>query len=122
MAKRFIKVHTKLLMEAFCHKSGFVTIDGAITIAFQFINPLSSHNIMIGMRRNKHPSTLSLKSRKLFIHCFAPLRMLHCNFEAWRLQFRIVNLTSKSLNSSEGLRFRNTIFRSSDHRMSVGWN
>ena len=39
MAKRFIKVHTKLLMEAFCHKSGFVTIDGAITIAFLVYKP-----------------------------------------------------------------------------------
>ena len=120
-AECFIKIHTILLMKAFSHKSDLVTANWTINIPFQFVNPLAAHHILTGMRGNKYPSALSLKSLKLLIHCLGPLRILHCNFEAWRLQFCIVNLSCKGLNSNKGLRFGNAIFRPSNHRMGISW-
>lgn len=48
MAKSFIKIHPIFLMETLYNKPSFVTVNGAITIMLQFVNPFAAHNILSG--------------------------------------------------------------------------
>jgi hypothetical protein len=100
---------------AFSNKSGFITSNRAVGLPFDFINPLTPNNILIGWRRNKGPSLLPLKSSVLVTHSRFPLKIFGSNTEGCRLCIKKV----ECFCVEKEFTFGNPRFSTSLHGMMV---
>lgn len=75
-AEGFIKVDTWLLVETFGDKTGFVTINEAISFAFEAEYPIATNNVHVRGGRNKSPNTVAEKGIKFKIHGITSCRVL----------------------------------------------
>ena len=58
-AEGISKVDARHLIETFSNKAGFVAINRAIRLVFEFKNPFTAHNIHGRMRRNQGSSAIT---------------------------------------------------------------
>ncbi|KAL5821816.1 hypothetical protein ACOSQ3_023698 [Xanthoceras sorbifolium] len=106
-----MKVKSFNLMETLGNKACLVLHDRTIGVSFDPKNPFTPYYFPSSKRRNKGSSLVPLKSLKLFIHGYDPLRMLE-GLKGY-LRFNIRPLCQQHL------RFKHSNLRTSNHRVHI---
>jgi hypothetical protein len=90
-AESLVEINPSFLMKPLGDESSFLSRHGAISVAFDFVNPTTPNKVLIRAWRNEGPGVLPLKSIKLRSHGRTPSRDFGSNSEAWWFGLKIVN-------------------------------
>jgi hypothetical protein len=60
------------LLESFCHQPSFISVDAAICLSLDFVNPFAIYDISTRLPRDQVPRTVLLKCIILFVHGILP--------------------------------------------------